>query len=355
MIRILIVDDSALMRKMLSGIFNAAGDFEVAVARDGLAAIREAGLFHPDVVTLDINMPGLDGLACLDRLMLEHPVPVVMLSSMTETGADVTLKALAMGAVDFVAKPEGVASLTMAAISAELVEKVRAAAAVKMPRARRLAERMRLRHSAMARPSAAVSRKPALGNGQTGLVLVGTSTGGPPALDVLLSALPAGLRWPVVIAQHMPASFTGSLAHRLDQMSALSVSEILGPTALTPGSAYIAHGGADTLISTRAGQLIASTVPIHADYPWHPSVDRLVHSALQVVPPADLLAVLLTGMGSDGAAAIADLRAAGGHTIAEARDTAVVWGMPGELVHRGGASEVLPLHDIARRLSELLT
>jgi two-component system chemotaxis response regulator CheB len=101
--------------------------------------------------------------------------------------------------------------------------------------------------------------------------------------------------------------------------------------------------------------LIASTAPIHADYPWHPSVDRLVHSALQVVPPADLLAVLLTGMGSDGAAAIADLRAAGGHTIAEARDTAVVWGMPGELVHRGGASEVLPLHDIARRLSELLT
>lgn len=355
MIRILIVDDSALMRKLLSGIFAAEGDFVVAVARDGLEALRESGVFRPDVVTLDINMPGLDGLSCLDRLMLEHPVPVVMLSAMTEKGAEATLMALSIGAVDFVAKPDGVASLSIATISAELVEKVRAAAAIRLPRSRRLAERMRLRRPASTPEASAVTRRSSLAEGAGGLVLVGTSTGGPPALDILLSALPAGLRWPVVIAQHMPASFTGSLARRLDQMSDLTVTEILGPTPLLPGNAYIAHGGADALVSTRAGKLTASSAPMHGDYHWHPSVDRLVRSALQNVPAANLLAVLLTGMGSDGASAMTELRAAGGHSIAEARDTAVVWGMPGELVSRGGASEVLPLNDIPRRIAELLT
>ena len=359
MIRILIVDDSALMRKSLTGIFAAEGDFEIAVARDGLEALRQAESFGPDVVTLDVNMPGLDGLACLDRLMLQHPVPVVMLSAMTEHGAEETLKALAIGAVDFVAKPAGVASLSTEAISGELVAKVRAAAAVRLPRARRLAERMRLRRvaqsPAVGEPVAAPVRRSLGTIGAPGLVLIGTSTGGPPALDLLLTSLPETLPWPIVIAQHMPASFTGSFARRLDQISALSVAEVLGPTPLLPGRVYIAHGGGDIMISSRAGQVIATAAPAQADYPWRPSVDRLVRTAQQILPPAKLLAILLTGMGSDGAAAMADLREAGGHTIAESRETAVVWGMPGELVNRGGASEVLPLHEIPGRVAELLT
>lgn len=354
MIRLLIADDSALMRKLLSGIFTAAGDFDVAVAKDGLDALGQFASFRPDVVTLDINMPKLDGLACLDRIMLERPVPVVMVSALTEDGADVTLKALEMGAVDFIAKPERAVSLHMDALAEELVAKVRAAAAVQLPRARRLAERMRLRRlddAPAVQPAKAISRQA----GAVGLVLVGTSTGGPPALDVLLSNLPTDLRWPIVIAQHMPQAFTGPLSRRLDRLSPLSVSEVTGPTPLLPGGVYIARGGGDIVISTRAGQLLANTAPMQADYPWHPSVDRLVRSAMQQVPPAQLIGILLTGMGADGASAMADLRAEGGHTIAEARDTAVVWGMPGELVTRNGAVDTLPMDDIPRRLAELLT
>ena len=354
MIRLLIAEDSALMRKLLSGIFTAAGDFEIAVARDGLEALEQLASFHPDVVTLDINMPRLDGLACLDRIMLEHPVPVVMVSALTEDGADETLKALQMGAVDFIAKPEGAVSLHMDQLADDLVSKVRTAAAVQLPRSRRLAERMRLRRldtgpMAAAPPRTVRGRMPA-----SGLVLVGTSTGGPPALDILLSHLPADLRWPIVIAQHMPAAFTGPLARRLDKLSPLSVSEVTGPTPLVPGGVYLARGGADMVVGTRAGQLVANAAPMQEDYLWHPSVDRLVRSARQWVPAAQLMGILLTGMGSDGAAAMAELRQAGGHTIAEARDTAVVWGMPGELVSRGGASETLPMDDIPRRLAELL-
>ncbi|SHG58732.1 two-component system, chemotaxis family, response regulator CheB [Kaistia soli DSM 19436] len=353
MIRILIAEDSALMRKLLSGIFKAEGDFEIALARDGLEALDQVASFRPDVVTLDINMPKLDGLACLDRIMLEHPVPVVMVSALTADGADETLMALEMGAVDFIAKPDGAVSLHMAALTEDLVAKVRAAAAVQLPRARRLAERMRLRRAGNA-PVAPTAVKFAPMTGISGLVVVGTSTGGPPALDILLSTLPADLRWPIVIAQHMPQAFTGPLARRLDRLSPLTVSEVVGPTPLLAGCVYVARGGTDVVISKRAGKLIANAAPMHDGYLWHPSVDRLVRTAMQQLPAPQLLGILLTGMGSDGAAAMAELRAAGGHTIAEAKDTAVVWGMPGELVNRGGAVDTLPMDDIPRRLTELL-
>lgn len=352
MIRILIAEDSALMRKLLTGIFAAAGDFEIAVARDGLEALAQVASFKPDVVTLDINMPKLDGLACLDRIMLEHPVPVVMVSALTEDGADETLTALDMGAVDFFAKPEGAISLRMNALAEDLVAKVRAAATVQLPRSKRLAERMRLRR--LDKGQVAPMRQRRADRGGLGAVLVGSSTGGPPALDILLSTLPVDLRWPIVIAQHMPQTFTGPLARRLDRLTPLSVSEVTGPTALLAGSVYVARGGADIILGMRGGQLIANAAPMQIDYPWHPSVDRMVRSALENLPAAQLVGVLLTGMGSDGANAMAELRAAGGYTIAEAKDTAVVWGMPGELVARGGATETLPVDDIPSRLMELL-
>ena len=356
MIRILIVDDSALMRKLLGGIFTAAGDFEIGTARDGLDGLAQLSTFRPDVVTLDINMPGLDGLACLDRIMLEHPVPVVMVSALTEEGADETLTALSMGAVDFIAKPDGAISLHMPALTEELVARVRAAATIQLPRSRRLAERMRLRRQPVPEvPVVAPAVAAASRAAGSGLVLVGSSTGGPPALDTLLSGLPADLPWPIVIAQHMPASFTGPLARRLDGLSALSVTEVTGPTPLLSGHVYVARGGADIIISARDGQLMANAAPMQADYPWHPSADRLVRTALQHVPAANLVGVLLTGMGSDGAAAMSELRAAGGHTIAEAEETAVVWGMPGALVSRGGAVDTLPMDAIAARLVALLT
>jgi two-component system chemotaxis response regulator CheB len=362
-IRLLVVDDSPLMRRLLGGIFSAEGDFEIAFARNGLEALEQLNAFQPDVITLDVHMPEMDGLTCLDRIMLERPCPVVMVSSLTEAGARITLEAMDLGAVDFISKPERAVSLEIDALAPLLVEKVRAASKARLPRTLRLTERVRLRSGLHAeprprphsRPVAAASKaQPIKAERAEGIVLVGTSTGGPPALDALLSRLPAGFPWPVVVAQHMPASFTGPLARRLDKICALTVSEVTQPVPLSPGNIYIGRGDADVILGARPGGPVVLAAPSHPEHRWHPSVDRLVESAMQHFAPERLVGVLMTGMGNDGAAAMARLRAEGGRTIAEAEETAVVWGMPGELVRRGGADVVAPLEDIAGRLVQLV-
>jgi two-component system chemotaxis response regulator CheB len=356
-IKVLVVDDSALMRKVLGTILRGAGDMEVAFARDGLEAVAQLHSFAPDVVTLDIHMPQMDGLACLDRIMLERPCRVVMLASLTADGADVTLDAMARGAVDFIAKPQGVVSLSLDAFAPAVVERVRAAARARLRPAARLTERVRLRMRAAmtmedAEPPRPVAR-PRSGPTaplRNSIVLVGTSTGGPPALDALLSPLPADFPWPILIAQHMPAAFTGPLARRLDGLCRLRVVEVTGPTPILPGIAYVARGDADMILGSRPDGPIVTAAPADPARRWHPSVDRLVTTAMEQIEPARLVGVLMTGMGNDGAAAMTRLRAQGGRTIAEAEETAVVWGMPGELVRAGGAEVVAPLEDIARHL-----
>lgn len=353
MIKVLVVDDSALMRKVLGGILREAGDMEVAVARDGLEAVARLHSFAPDVVTLDIHMPKMDGLACLDRIMIERPSRVVMVASLTADGADVTLEAMTLGAVDFVAKPEGVISLAVDAFAPMFLERVRAAARARLRPASRLTERVRLRAKgaapapapmALPRPLARVSQA------WDSIVLVGTSTGGPPALDALLSPLPADFPWPILIAQHMPAAFTGPLARRLDRLCALHVVEVTGPMPVRPGTAYVGRGDADIILGRRPDGPIVTAAPADPTLRWHPSVERLVATAMAQFEPARLIGVLMTGMGNDGAAGMARLHALGGRTIAEAEETAVVWGMPGELVRAGGAELVAPLADIAHHL-----
>lgn len=358
MIKVLVVDDSALVRKLLGKVFSDEPGFEVVFARDGLEALERLAEHRPDVVTLDIHMPQLDGLATLDRIMLERPCPVVMVSSLTAEGAETTLEALRLGAVDFVAKPGGAVSLKMDEFAPQVIAKVRAAAGARLPATHRLAERLRRRMgagtAARARDRAAFTPQPRLpAAAGVGLVLIGTSTGGPPALEAVLKPLPAEFPWPIVVAQHMPSTFTGPLARRLNGICNIEVLEVASPTVLQRGKAYIGRGDADVVVTLRAGELVALPVASQADYPWHPSTDRLVRTALDVLPPEQILGVLMTGMGDDGAEAMTRLHAAGGRTIAEAQETAIVWGMPGELVKRGGADLVLPLTEIASRLEEL--
>jgi two-component system chemotaxis response regulator CheB len=365
MIHVLAVDDSALMRKLLRQIFEAEDGFQLAIARDGLEGLAMLHSVKPDVVILDVNMPNMDGLACLDRIMLERPSPVVMFSTLTEAGAKDTLEALELGAVDFVPKPAGTLSLKVDEFGPVLVEKVRMAAGARLASSHRLAERVRLRTGGAAsgprprrspRPPKPLKRTAgaARPDGER-LVLVGSSTGGPPALDALLEPLPADFPWPVVVAQHMPASFTGALAARMDRNCALAVSEVARPVELKAGHVYVGRGDADVIVSRRSGGLIALSVPSSREHPWHPSVDRLVDSAMEAVTPDLLVGVLMTGMGVDGAAAMTRLRAEGGRTIAEAEETAVVWGMPAELARRGGAEFVEPVDRIADRLLALAT
>lgn len=362
MIRLLIVDDSPLMRRLLGGIFEAEGDFEIEFARDGAEAIEKLHAFKPQVVTLDIHMPRMDGITCLDRIMVERPCPVVMVAARTDEGAAETLEALDLGAVDFVPKPDGAVSLEIDTLAPVLVDKVRTAASARLKASSRLTERIRARRaltSAGHPGSTAGTRRQSRPQGRVlvtgtisdgGLVLVGTSTGGPQALDMLLTGLPADFPWPILVAQHMPASFTAALARRLDKICALSVVEVSSPTALVPGVVYIARGDADMVVRLQKGQRVASAAPANSAYPWHPSVDRLVRSAMEVVPANKLVGVLMTGMGNDGAAAMAEMRAQGGRTIAEAEESAIVWGMPGELVKLGGADHVEPLERIGERL-----
>jgi two-component system chemotaxis response regulator CheB len=356
-IKLLVVDDSALMRRLLAEVFAREQGFVLAFARDGAEALAQLGDFQPDVITLDVNMPGLNGLETLDQIMLRRPCPVVMLSSLTTDGAEATLEALALGAVDFVAKPTGAVSMKMDALAPRLVETVKAAAAARVRRTHRLAERVRLRTARVAPPVApgpsdTPQPRAAPPPGEIpGLVVIGCSTGGPPALDAVLGALDEEFPWPIVVAQHMPASFTGSLARRLDGFCRLRVVEAASPSRLEAGTVYIAKGDADMILSRRKGGLAALPAPQSEGHRWHPSVDRLVDSAMEALPAERLVGVLLTGMGDDGARAMAALKTSGGWTIAESQASAVVWGMPGELVKAGGACVVADLGEVATRLA----
>ena len=357
MIRVLVVDDSALVRKLFGLVLGTEPDLQVAFARNGIEALAQLETFQPHVITLDVQMPQMNGLECLDRIMVQRPCPVLMVSTLTEEGAGATLDALRLGAVDFIPKPTGAVSLRIDEFAPVLKSRIRAAAAAKLPASHRLKERVQLktampslRLQTQAIEASDVGVEAAHGEG---IVLVGTSTGGPPALEALLTPLPANFPWPILVAQHMPASFTGPLARRLDGICALNIVEVLRPMPLTGGCVYIGRGDADIVVSKRASGLVAMAMPAR-DYPWHPSTDRLVRSAMDHVPASQIVGILMTGMGDDGAAAMTALRTQGGRTIAEAEETAVVWGMPGSLARAGGATWVLPLPRIAQRLQKLV-
>jgi two-component system chemotaxis response regulator CheB len=352
MIKLLIVDDSALMRRQLSGLFEAEGGFEVRLARNGREAVEENRTFRPDVVTLDINMPEMDGLTALSMLMVERPVPVVMLSSLTEKGALATFEALNLGAVDYVAKPGGTISLSIDAIRDLVVGKVRAAAKARLkPAPGAAVRRQSVQAVQAARPVAAPRpadvRSPTVGEG---VVVIGVSTGGPRTLELILPALPADFPWPVLVAQHMPASFTLPFANRINGLCPMPVVEASRPLPLEPGTIYIGKGGADMQVVRRADRLTVIARPEDPQYLWHPSAELLARSVLAHFSPQNIVGVMLTGMGADGADAFAEIKRQGGRTIAESEDSAVVFGMPAELINRGGASVTLHADKIATQI-----
>lgn len=348
MIRALVADDSALMRRHLTQLLEAAGGFTVQTARNGVEVLEALKSFDPHVITLDVNMPEMDGITCLSRIMSEDPRPVVMVSSLTEEGAETTLQALSLGAVDFVQKPGGTISLSIDRIHRELLLKVRSAATTRVRRSTGLRGRLaaQRRRPAPPPPSAQVS----FAGGRPGLVLVGVSTGGPGVLEDILPRLPADFSWPILVAQHMPSSFTGVFARRLNDLCAVSVVEVARQMPVEPGTVYIAKGDADLVVTRRGVGYSATPLPQSDTHIWHPSVARMVESALALLPANRLIAVQLTGMGDDGAEAMARLRAGGGLTIAQDEETSVVFGMPQELIKRGGASVVLPSDAIAEQL-----
>lgn len=346
MIKLLIVDDSALVRKHMRSIFESQGGFELKTCKDGKQALEELHSFKPDVIALDINMPVMDGLTALSYIMVERPTPVVMVSSLTEQGAMATLESLAMGAVDFVTKPGGTISVSLAQIEEELVDKIKSAASSKL---RRQSKRLQQKVEHEVKIAKKIASAPKIESAES-VVLIGVSTGGPRTLEEVLPFLPADFPWPVVVAQHMPASFTSPFADRMDSLAPLKVVEVNRPMQICKGHIYIAKGGGDLTFSKRSKGMYMTPRPEHKEYLWHPSVDLMVKSALEHYNPKNIIGVLLTGMGYDGADTMATLFHKGGRTIAESEESCVVFGMPAVLIEKKGAAKILPVEDIANQL-----
>jgi len=345
-IRVLVVDDSAFMRKMVSEI--VARDPALCVigqARDGADALAKIAALQPDVVTLDVEMPVLDGYGTLAQIMQHRPLPVLMLSSLTQAGADATLRCLEMGAVDVVGKPSGSISLDIEKIAAELIAKIKAAAGTSVARTAGppLAPADRtpsLRPVAAAPTSGGEMRA---GREQIKALVIGASTGGPRALQTLIPALPADLGLPIVIVQHMPPGFTASLARRLEQTSPFTAKEAEEGDRLRPGQILVAPGGFHLQFDAGGVARLTMEPPVHG---VRPSVD-ITFASLSRLYGARLLAVLLTGMGRDGARGLKLIQDKGGHTLAEDETTCVVYGLPKAAVELGGVGSLLPLPALA--------
>ncbi|HZN86890.1 MAG TPA: chemotaxis response regulator protein-glutamate methylesterase [Burkholderiales bacterium] len=342
-IRVLVVDDSAVMRGIMSRIINAQPDMTVAaVASDPLVAMERLRTAPPDVIALDVEMPRMDGLQFLARLMQWRPTPVVMVSSLTAQGAETTLRALELGAVDFVAKPLLAGGREFEDYAQEVAEKLRAAAGARVGR----------RPGGAAAAGTPKPRQGAAGGGSRDQVIViGASTGGVEALREVLVPLPCGMP-PILVAQHMPAGFTRSFAQRLDALCQVEVKEGEDGEPLRRGHAYIAPGGRHLELCARAGKLEARLTQEPPVNRHRPSVDTLFRSAAQAAA-ARCIGVMLSGMGADGADAMLELRRRGARNIAQDEASCVVYGMPKQAVAAGAVHELLPLREIPSRLIEL--
>ncbi len=352
--RVVVVDDSALVRSLLTEIINRQPDMEcVGAAADPLIAREMIRNLNPDVITLDVEMPRMDGIDFLAKLMRLRPMPVVMVSTLTERGADVTMRALELGAVDFVAKPKiGVAD-GLRLLAEDITDKVRIAAKATLRRAPAPAPAPRptqpggLADVPAPRPPASVGRL-----STEKIIFIGASTGGTEATKEVLMQLPADCP-AVVITQHMPPGFTKSYAARLDGLCRIRVAEARDGERILPGHAYIAPGGLHLSVERSGANYVARVQDGEPVNRHKPSVEVLFKSAARVVGP-NALGVMLTGMGADGARAMKEMRDAGSHNLAQDEASCVVYGMPREAVAAGAVHEVLPLTQIAPKLIERL-
>jgi two-component system, chemotaxis family, protein-glutamate methylesterase/glutaminase len=340
-ITVLIVDDSALVRQLLVDMISQDPELEVAgIARDGVEAIKMTQELDPDVITMDIHMPEMDGLSALEYIMKKSPRPVVMLSALVKKGAAPTLKALELGAVDFIAKPSQFPT-SVNEVREDVIDKIKAAA---RSRAREVWERTRK----LKPPKKVKIRRETVRGGR--LVVLGASAGGPRALAEIVPALPEEIPASIVIVQHMPEPFTGSFAERLNSRARVEVREALNGEELEEGLALVVPGGQDLMFEKiGGGKVRARLLPTVAKHGASPVIDVTMESAAQVFEDR-ALGVLLSGMGSDGAMGMGMIKDAGGETIAQDEESCLVFGMPRAAIERHLVSEVLPLERIAEAI-----
>jgi two-component system chemotaxis response regulator CheB len=368
-IRVMIIDDSALVRRIASDILSADPEITVvATAAQAEFALPKLEKERPDVITLDLEMPGMGGLEAIRRIMATRPTPIVVLSAHAQKGAEQTLQALDLGAVDFALKPSASLSGGLAAIATELVEKVKDASRIVFPaQAARPAAGPAVPGASTASSFAAPAAPPSMkapprpprpplqysGETECELVAIGTSTGGPVALKTVLSMLPGSLPVGVVVVQHMPPVFTKAFADRLNDCCELSVKEAENGDAILPGRVLLAPGNWHMTVSKFGTEPHVALNQSENVNGHRPSVDVLMHSvALEYGNRA--VGVIMTGMGKDGAEGLRELHRRGGHVIAQDRDSSVIYGMNREVVLNGNADEVAPVDRIADRVIEAL-
>jgi two-component system, chemotaxis family, protein-glutamate methylesterase/glutaminase len=342
-IRVLVVDDSAFARLAITKeLQSSSGISVIGTARDGAEALEKVKLLKPDVVTMDVNMPNMDGLTTLSRIMSECPAPVVMISSLTGTGTETTIKALEAGAVDFFLKHSLSNPVGETGDSNDLKTKILMASRVKLSKQKTESNPLPVKEKVKKLPG---SLRPA-----NRVVVIGSSTGGPKALYQVIPKIPKDIPAAVLVVQHMPPGFTYSLAQRLDQLSNIMVKEVVEGDVLYNGVAFIAKGGCHMIVEN------GGTLALNHDAPVcgvRPSVDVTMKSIVKVFG-SSVLGVILTGMGSDGTHGSQAIKANGGQIIAEDESTCVVWGMPKSVIEAGCADKVLPLPQIADGIGEIL-
>jgi two-component system chemotaxis response regulator CheB len=338
-IRVLIVDDSAFVRQALTRMLSADADLEVVgQAVDGKDALEKALALRPDVVTLDIQMPRMGGLEALEHLMADAPVPVLLLSSQTAEGAGVTIRGLELGALEFVDKSRVQGNMNLLNLAEELKQKIRAIAHVHVARRPRSAA-----------PVPAAAAFPLTHAPRADVVVIATSTGGPPALQAIIPRLPQDLATAVLVVQHMPVGFTRSLAERLDARSGLRVREAEEGQPVEPGVVLIAPAGQHMKVKRR-GALVRVTLDLEPRSALHrPSADVLMLSVAKAYG-SRVLGVVLTGMGADGVEGMRAIHAAGGVTLAEAEESCVIYGMPKAAVEAGVVDQSIPLPRMAEAI-----
>lgn len=348
--RVLIADDSALVRKQLTEIITELG-YEIDTARNGAEAVQKATQTQYDVITMDINMPVLDGLSAVEQIMAQRPTPILMISSLTTESAGITMEALELGAVDYIAKP-GTMNVGKDENRDDIIQKVKSLSRIPPRRLKTAVRRSVQRERA---PSVREQAR-AMGSGGelSKILLIGASTGGPGLIEQICTALPAGYPYAVCIVQHMPEQFTAAFATRLDRVSTLPVVEGTHNMELTPGVIYLARGGVHTHFARKvSGKYVIREESDKNGRFFQPSVDEMFFSALKTFAPEQITAVLLTGIGDDGADGMVAIKKAGGFTFGESEETATVYGMPKEAYERGGVSQQLPFPKIVRALQAL--
>lgn len=348
--KVLIADDSALVRKQLGEIIAELG-FEIDSARNGEETVKKALATQYDVITMDINMPVLDGLSAVKEIMASKPTPILMISSLTTESASITMQALELGAVDYISKP-GTMNVGKDVNRQDILEKVKSLSRIPPSRLKNIARREVRREAAPSTKERVVAQEAC--SEIKKVLLIGASTGGPGLIEQICSSLPANFPYAVFVVQHMPEQFTAAFATRLNRVSQLSVVESTHNMELCSGRIYLARGGVHMHFAKKAsGKFVVREESNKNNQFFQPSVDEMFSSALKVFGAQNIVAVLLTGIGDDGADGMVAIKTSGGFTIGESEESAVVYGMPKEAYERGGVSLQLPFFKIVKTLQSM--